>query len=335
MGRVVRVVAIIVAVIVVALVAGYLALLRADIPYAKLEAKYANGASRFMDLPGGLHVHYRDQGNPKGPAVVMVHGFSASLQAWEPWVAILGRDYRIVTLDLPGHGLTRAPAGYRASTDAYADVVDRLAQRLNLGPYVVVGNSMGGACAWDDALRHPGHVRALVLVDAAGWPRKGGRDDGPLIFKVLSSPIGRLLLRDIDSRPLVKDGLKAAYLDPALVTPALVDRYVELSRAPGHRDILMGIEARREAPVSADAFKAIKVPTLVMHGQKDTLVPLADGQAFAAAIPGARLVTYPGVGHVPMEQIPDRSAAELAAFLDGLNARPAASSRPSAPQAAR
>ena len=168
MKSVLRVCAVILAAVIAVGVVGYVTLLRPDIPYARLEAKYANAASRFIDMPGGLQVHYRDQGDKARPAVVMVHGFSASLQAWEPWVTRLGRDYRIVTLDLPGHGLTRAPAGYRPNTTAYADLVDQLALRLKLGPYVVVGNSMGGAVAWKDALRHPADVRALVLVDAAG-----------------------------------------------------------------------------------------------------------------------------------------------------------------------
>ena len=75
-------------------------------------------------MPGGLHVHYRDQGRPDGPALMMVHGFSASLDAWEPWVARLKGDYHIVTLDLPGHGLTRALTGYAASIDGYTDIVD-------------------------------------------------------------------------------------------------------------------------------------------------------------------------------------------------------------------
>jgi pimeloyl-ACP methyl ester carboxylesterase len=309
---------IVLAVILVAIVAGYLALLRADIPYSRLEAKYANGASRFMDLPGGIHLHYRDQGNPKGPAIIMVHGFSASLQAWEPWVSRLGGDYRIVTLDLPGHGLTRTPPGYAASIDGYADLVDLVARRLGLGPYVVVGNSMGGWVAWDDALRHADNVRALVLVDAAGWPDKTRKGDGPLIFKVLANPVGRALIKNLDTRAMAADGLRAAYLDPALVTPALVDRYVELSRAPGHRDILLTIG--QPSGITPETFKAIAMPTLVMHGVQDKLIPYADGQAFAAAIPGAVLVGYPGVGHVPMEQIPDKSAADLAAFLKTLNA---------------
>ena len=316
MWRFWRVVLVLAAIIVVVAVGGFLALQRPDIPYATLEARYANGASRFMDFPGGVRVHYRDQGNRHGPVLVMVHGFSASLEAWEPWVARLAPDYRIVTLDLPGHGLTRAPTGYAASVDGYADIVDEVARRLKLGPCVIIGNSMGGSVAWDLALRHASDVRGVVLVDATGWPElaRGGGGE-PVIFRMMRNPIGRALLRKLDNRPMAASGLKAAYLNPTLVTPALIDRYVDLSRAPGHRDILLTIQTRTGAPVSASTFKQIVAPTLVMWGEKDALIPVADADAFAQAIPGARLIIYPRVGHVPMEQIPGRSAADLKVFL--------------------
>lgn len=187
---------------------------------------------------------------------------------------------------------------------------------------------MGGGVAWDDAIRHPSDVRGLVLVDAAGWPEKERSGDGPVIFKLMRNPVARGFIRSIDIRPLAKNGLEAAYLDKRLVTPALVDRYVDLARAPGHRDILLTIQERPRSGVTRDTFAKITTPTLVMHGEQDKLIPVADGRAFAAAIPGAKLVTYPGVGHVPMEQIPVRSAADLEAFLDSLSAsgpRPPAS----------
>ncbi len=240
-----------------------------DLPWTALEAKYATAESRYLDLPGGLHVHYRDQGPASAPPLVMAHGFSASLDAWEPWVARLKGAYRIVTLDLPGHGLTRAPSGYHASIDGYADITDEVASRLKIERYVVVGNSMGGAVAWDDALRHPDHVRGLVLVDAAGWPSGRRHEGSPLVFKLLTNPLGRAVIRTIDVRPMARDGLKKAYVDKALVTPALVDRYVDFSRAPGHRDILMTIKTTPGAGVTPETFKAIRVPTLVMHGKLD------------------------------------------------------------------
>lgn len=308
------------------LAALWLIVRRPDLPYAALEARYATADSRFLDLPGGLRVHYRDQGPRDAPVLVMVHGFAASLQAWEPWVARLSGRWRIVTLDLPGQGLTRAPAGWPVSIAAQAEVVDRLVHALNLGPAVVVGNSMGGAVAVDVALRHPADVRALVLVDAAGWPEEPAlapvgegaappKRPAPLIFRLLISRVGRAILGQIDTRPMAKSGLRAAYIDPALVTPALVSRYVDLSRAPGHRDLLIRTLALTEPPFTRADIARLAVPTLVLHGEADVLIPVDNGRAFAATIPGARLVTYPGVGHVPMEQIPDRSAADLEAFL--------------------
>ena len=309
--------------------AAWLILRRPDIPYAVLAARYASADSRFLDLPGGLRVHYRDQGPRDAPVLVMVHGFAASLQAWEPWVARLSGRWRIVTLDLPGHGLTRAPAGWPVSIAAHAAMVDQLIHALNLGPSVVVGNSRGGAVAVDLALSHPADVRALVLVDSAGWPaaadpraeeRARPARPPPLIFRLLFSPAGRAILGQIDTRPMAVGGLRAAYVDPALVTHALVSRYVDLSRAPGHRELLIRTLAMAAPPYGRADIGRLDVPTLVLHGEADALIPVADGQSFAAAIPGAHLVTYPGVGHVPMEQIPDRSAADLEPFLAGLPA---------------
>lgn len=307
------------ALIVAALVIGWLALQRPDIPYATLEAKYANASSRYMEMPDGVRVHYRDQGASGGPVIVMVHGFAASLHAWEPWVQRLGGRYRIITLDLPAHGLTRAPKGYIPTPDGNADLVDAVATRLGAKSYVVAGNSMGGGVAWDLALRHPEHVRGLVLVDAAGWPAvRTKQGPPPLIFAILGNPVGRALIHNIDTSSLAANGLKSAYVDPKLVTPALVARYVELSRAPGHRDLLLAMQSRPRRAITPATFAAIHVPTLVMHGEADALIPVADGRGFAGAIPGAKLILYPGVGHVPMEQIPDRSAADLDAFMHGL-----------------
>ncbi len=297
-----------------------------DIPYATLKAKYATPASRFMTLPDGVTVHYRDQGKADAPPIVMVHGFAANLDAWEPWVARLGPEHRIITLDLPAHGLTTVPAGYKVSTEGQVEVVDQLTRLLHADRFVLAGNSMGGGVAWNYALAHPERVAALVLVDPAGMPpspKPGAkkREGQPAVFVIMRNPLGRAILRKIDPRPLAEKGLKQAYIDEKLVTPALVDRYVELARAPGHRDLLLNGQGRPRKPVDATTFQAIHAPTLVMHGEADTVIPVEAGKALAAAIPGAKLILYPGVGHVPMEQIPDRSAADVRAFLAALPAQ--------------
>lgn len=292
----------------------------ADIPYPDLEKKYGNAASRYMELPNGVRVHYRDQGKRDGPTLVMVHGFAASLHTWEPWVARLGPDYRIVTLDLPGHGLTRTPEVYATSLDGHVATVDAVTRKLALPPFVLIGNSMGGATAWNYTLAHPDRVRALVLVNSAGWPRDEAPKSQPLAFRMMRNPVGRAILRNVDPRPVAEPGLKSAYVDETIITDEVVTRYTELARAPGRREMILAQQARPRNPVTPDSFKTIAAATLVMHGDDDTVIPVSDGQALAKAIPGAKLITYPKVGHVPMEQIPDRSAEDLRAFLQGLPA---------------
>ncbi len=308
--------------IVVLATVGWFLLQRPDIPYATLEARYGYPDSQYMDLPGGVRAHYRDLGPRDAPTLVLVHGFGASTHAWDDWAKALSGSYRVILLDLPGHGLTRTPEGYVLPPDGFETVVDGLTRRLGVQRFTLGGNSMGGEVAWTYAVDHPDRVERLVLVDAAGWPTPRS---GAMIFKFLGNPIGRRVLKDIEIRPLMTQGLRAAYIDPKLVTPALVDRYVDLARAPGHRDILLNPRARRVA--RAADLSRIHVPTLVMFGQDDKLIPAADGARFHKAIPGATLILYPGVGHVPMEQIPDRSAADLEAWLAAHPAAPAAARR--------
>ncbi len=296
-------------------VAAYLVMLRPDIPYATLEQRYASPtASHYLDLPGGVRVHYRDEGNPSGPVLMLVHGYSASSMDWDGWVKALGDRYRIIAPDLPGHGLTRSPKGFQVTPAVQVGVVDAVAQRLNLGRFVIAGSSMGGGVAWRYALAHPDRVSGLVLVDAAGWPPSAAsQSGGSLIFALMANPVSRAVLKNLDNRPLMRQGLEAAFYDPALVTDAVVTRYFDFARAPGHRDILtqdvMGDFATPER------LAAIHVPTLVMVGENDLLIPASDGPRFANAIPGAKLILYPGVGHVPMEQIPERSAGDLRTWL--------------------
>ncbi|MDZ4761157.1 MAG: alpha/beta hydrolase [Alphaproteobacteria bacterium] len=290
-----------------------------EIPYSTLEARYGLPASRHAELEPGLRVHYTDEGNPSGPILVLVHGFAASVHAWRPWIERLREDYRLIALDLPGHGLTEAPKGYVASTAGNVALVDGLATRLGLERFALAGNSMGGGVAWNYALEHPSRLRGLILVNAAGWP--GEADDGegpPLVFGLLSNPVGRAILKSFNPRVFAGGGLRSAYLDESLVDVALIDRYAELALAPGHRDVLLMARNRPASPVTPDTFKAIATPTLVMAGGQDKIIPVDQQRSLAAAIPGAQLVEYADGGHVPMEQLPDKSAHDLRAFLEGL-----------------
>lgn len=304
------------------LVGGYFALKRPDIAYETLAARYENGASRYVDLPGGVRMHYRDQG--QGPALLLIHGFSASLHTWEPWVERLATgenrlgDYRIVSIDLPGHGLTRAPAGYRASMEGYRDIVAQFAQSQNLQRFALAGSSMGGNVAWEYALAHPDQVEALILVDASGWEdTRAEAASEPTIFKLLRNPVLGPLMRDLDNTQLIRQGLQASFGDPSFVDDAMVARYSELARAPGHRDILlqMTLGYRERNYATAERLAPLNMPVLILSGDRDQLVPIEHARQFHDAIAGSELVVFEGVGHIPQEEKPDESAMAVHEFL--------------------
>jgi pimeloyl-ACP methyl ester carboxylesterase len=312
-------------ILVAALVAAWLTLRGPDIAYATLEARYGGADSRFVDLPGGFHIHYQETGTlgagapgastPALPLLLLLHGFGDSYTSWDGWVHDLGGKFHIITPDLPGHGLTRAPEGYALSGAGLADLIDAFATQLELPTFAVAGNSMGGGVAWELAVRHPERLNALILVDAVGFPNQGAPPAVPLAFRLLQYRLGRALLRNIDNRTLINAVLKADVYDKNIVTPALVDRWAEFQRGPGHRAILMSFHPTSFEQASAAALHEIRVPTLVLHGEDDPLIEPASARRFAAAIPGARLILYRQVGHLPQIEIPQRSAADVAAFL--------------------
>jgi pimeloyl-ACP methyl ester carboxylesterase len=302
--------------------AGWFALQRADIGYDRLELVYANSDSRILPLDNGLRIHYRDVGPRDAPVLVLVHGFSSSLHTWEPWVANLKRDYRVITLDLPGHGLTNCLETRRIGTEQFVETVDAVTRALGIEHFTLAGNSMGGGVAWAYALAHPSQLDALVLVDASGWPESAEEaKSDPIAFKLLGNPVARLLMKNTDMTWLVREGLRDSFANPDLATDDMVNRYTALARAPCHRDALMDLTAGEKNRVLAtrDALSKITVPTLILHGEQDKLIPVAAAQKFAEAIPGAKLVTYPDAGHLPQEEVASESAGDLRAFLAGLN----------------
>lgn len=288
-----------------------------EIPYAELKARYGLQSSRMFEPEPGLIVHYTDEGAREGRTLFLVHGFAASVHAWRPWVERLDEDLRLIAIDLPGHGLTEAPVGYQASMGRNAALVGKLADHAGVGRFVLAGNSMGGGVALAYAMKHPERLEALVLVDAAGWPGVEGEARGgpPGFFGLLNNGVGRFFLKLFDVRMFAVDGLKSAYLDETLVTEEVISRYADLAMAVGHRDILLTQNSRPGEPWTPADFAAIRVPTLVISGEQDNLIPVEDARAIAAEIPGAKLVTYPEGGHLPMEQLPDETVRDLRAFL--------------------
>lgn len=280
-----------------------------------MRAKYGGPPSRFVDVGGGLVMHVRDQGKRDGPVLVLLHGSNASLHTWEPWVGRLGGKYRIITLDQIGHGLTGPNPTDKYDSAAFTETLDALVTKLGLTRFALAGNSMGGGVAWHYALAHPEKVEKLILVDAAG-PLQDPDRKLPIGFRLLRTPGINRTVEWFSPRAVFATSLHQTVANQAIVTEAMIDRYWELNRYPGNRRAtrIRSQTADRNAPESAN-LRNIKAPTLILWGARDTLIPVSGAGWFAARIPGARSIVYPGIGHIPMEEAADRSARDVDAFL--------------------
>ncbi|MFT4721308.1 MAG: pimeloyl-ACP methyl ester carboxylesterase, partial [Candidatus Azotimanducaceae bacterium] len=128
------------------------ALYKGDMSAEIVDAKYSSDQSQFLVIESGARIHFRDEGNPMGQPVVLIHGSNASLHTWEPWRDRLADDYRIITLDLPGHGLTGRVPDDDYTAQGFVTVIDAVVSHVGVNQFVLGGNSMGGGATWRYAL---------------------------------------------------------------------------------------------------------------------------------------------------------------------------------------
>ncbi|WP_448582066.1 alpha/beta fold hydrolase [Thermaurantiacus sp.] len=297
------------------LLLAFLAVRTPDVPAEILQARYGSPASQFLEVAAGFRVHVRDEGPRDAPVLLLLHGSNASLHTWEPWVERLSNDWRIISLDLQGHGLTGPIPSGCYSGSCMAKTVEDVRARLGIERMAVGGNSMGGLVAIRYALAHPDRVTALVLVDSAGAQlASGGRR--PLGFRIAAVPGVRALAEHITPRSLIARSLDQSTSIKSAASPEKVDRYWELLRHPGNREATIVRFATPREPFSADMLKALgEVPVLILWGREDRLFPPAAAAWFKAALPHADLVILDGVGHIPQEEAPDASAETVRTFL--------------------
>ena len=276
---------------------------------ADLEETYVRSRSDLIDV-AGVRLHVRDTGPRSAPVLVLLHGFGSSLHTWEPWADSLQRDFRVVRFDLPGSGLSGAdPTGdYRDARSML--LLTALLDTLHIARATLIGNSMGGRIAWSYAAEHPERVERLVLISPDGFASPGFEYGTPA-----DVPFTMTLMRYVLPKPLLTMSLEPAYADPKAMTPALATRYYDLMLVPGARDAML---ARMHQTILADPvplLRTIRVPTLLLWGQQDQMIPFANSADYLKALPNASLVALPGLGHLPFEEAPARSLVPLRAFL--------------------
>jgi pimeloyl-ACP methyl ester carboxylesterase len=298
----------------------FLALRTPDADRAEMVAKYGGPAATFAEGAGGMRVHWRDEGCRDCPAIILLHGSNSSLHTFEPMIAELAGEYRIITYDQPGHGLTGPHPRDDYTAAGMFEALNAVANAARLDRFYLGGNSMGGWVAWRYALNYPERVEGLILIDAAGAPLREGESAPPLNlgFRLLRNPLLRPLLSQITPRSLVQKSLQETVADPSIVTNAMVDRYWELLRFPGNRRAsALRADADREAEVF-DRISDITAPTLLLWGAEDRLIFPSAATTFDERLPNAEVVILDGVGHIPMEEAPAATANAIRRFLEGL-----------------
>jgi pimeloyl-ACP methyl ester carboxylesterase len=281
-----------------------------DKPRAALEAQYATPPSIFLEV-AGVRLHVRDTGPSGAPAVILLHGFGSSLQTWDDWSTALDHDFRVVRYDQPGFGLTGTdPSGDYSDTRA-TDILAGLMDRLGLQRATIVGHSMGGRIAWTFASTHPERVEKLVLMAPDGFASPGME-----YGKKPSVPLMMRALPYVLPMPMLRASLKPGFGDPTALTEPLVGRYRDMMLAPGVRTAIVDRMGQMVLVDPEPLLARIKAPTLLLWGGQDGMVPARNAADYLRDIKGAKLVSFPTLGHLLQEERPAETVAALQAFLN-------------------
>lgn len=275
-----------------------------DVPVAVLKEKYGQDA-RYVEVLG-TQARIKESG--VGEPLLLLHGFGASADTWDGWQRELQDRYHVIAVDVAPFALTGPLPGRTMDAEALQDFMDALVDRLGLTQFHLAGNSLGGYIAWNYARRHPDKVRKLVLVDSAGYPMPS-----PLPVRLMQMPVLGEMTSHFSPYLLVADSLRQVYGDPSLLTREQVQRYHEMMRREGTRPAV--VDLVRAVKRDGKGITEVKVPTLILWGSRDTWIPPEHAALFQRDIEGSQLIMYEGLGHIPMEEDPVRTANDVRRFL--------------------
>ncbi|MGM8870540.1 alpha/beta fold hydrolase [Psychrobacter sp. 2Y5] len=274
--------------------------------------------SEFIEIDG-MQVHVLRSAKctnvDNAKTIVLLHGTSASLHTWQGWIDELSDEYCVVSMDLPGFGLTGpfVDETTQYTSVNYAAFVIKVLDKLKLDKVILAGNSLGGKIAWRTAALYPKRVDKLVLVDAVGY--RTTPKSIPIGFRLAAYPALKPILSNILPRSLVKKSILSVYADKSKVDDALVDRYYELSLRTGNRSALADRLREFDNVEDQAQIKQLTQPTLILWGAQDNLIPLENAELFYRDIKGSQLKIFDNLGHVPHEEDPKATVAVVKEFL--------------------
>lgn len=285
-----------------------------DKPADELIAKYGGEQAEWAPMPNGPKIHYRDQGPKDAPVIVLIHGMSSHLQTWEPLIAQMGDEYRYLSMDLPGFGITGPNPAGKYGAEVYGEAVIAVMDAAGVDRAVIAGNSMGGWTTWRMGIAYPERINGLVLIDAWGAPGED-TEKSNLGFRLMQTSFGKAMMPHFTPRFLVKQSTLQSVEKDEVVTEEMVDRYYDLLRFPGNRKAgLVAMQAAQDLSQWSEV-SALQMPVLVLWGRQDQLISVGRAARFTDELPQAELVIYEGVGHLPMEEVPVDVAVDIRAWM--------------------
>lgn len=272
------------------------------------DSPYFKSSDELLKI-SGVDIRYRDEGPKDKPVIVMIHGFTSSLETWDAVANPLKTDYRIIRFDLPGHGLSGEDASGDYSNARTVEIAIDFLEALGLSRVTLVGNSLGGLTAWRAASAQPDLVSRLVLISPGGFSING----------VTEKPVPVPMMVKIYLTKAPSAGVAAAtkslYGDPSKLLDARLQEIEAMMEQPGNGDALLARAEQFTLPAPETDLAKVDVPTLLIWGDKDAMVPPSHGQKFVDVMPKATLKTYSGIGHVPQEEVPNRLSNDIKDFM--------------------
>ena len=268
-----------------------------------------NSGDRLAEI-NGLKVRYKISGKAQNPTLMLIHGFTSSLETWDWLVPELSKDFQVIRFDAAGHGLTGPDPKNQYSHNGRVETVLGLMQYLNLEKPTIIGNSMGGNTAWRVAALHPDKVNKLVLIDASGFPLNG-LSEKPL---EINPAMKNYLITA--PKAIVSYAVNGMYADPTKIPTTRIDQIVDMMQQDGNGEAFVNIFETFTLPDPTTMLNNISAPTLILWGAKDATVPPEHAALFNQAIPNSEVFIFENVGHVPQEEEPQLTANKIIEFIN-------------------
>jgi pimeloyl-ACP methyl ester carboxylesterase len=252
-----------------------------------------------------------------GDPILCLHGLGANIYSWRHLIAPFSKNHKLILVDFKGCGRSPKPRDTHYSTEEKVEDIYRLILEENLTNLTLVGNSLGGAVALLVAIRlekyQPVRLSKLVLIDSAG-----DKSNLPPHLNLLRSPLGTTIIYGAPSKLAALMTLRMCYYDRKKITRQQVNAYAAPLANRGGRHALLHT-ARQCIPANVDELIAqiatIKVPTLILWGREDKVIPLKVGQLLHRLIPNSTLEVIEHCGHIPQEEKPDETISHISRFL--------------------